>query len=78
MSDELVRLLRGLRRAKALNEEEGPKDILLAPGSTFEAVLQERLRTLEAELAEVRGRVNGLLFVVLGAVLVQLLLRLLS
>jgi hypothetical protein len=32
---------------------------------------------LEAELAEVKGRLNGLLFLLVGAVLVQIALRLL-
>lgn len=36
----------------------------------------ERLRALEREVAEVRSRINGLLFVVAGASLTQLVLRL--
>ena len=80
MSDELVRLLRGLlrpgaRKAPPALLQEQPA-VVSAPTSTFEALLQERLRAVEAELAEQRNRVNGLLFLVVGTVLVQLLLRL--
>jgi hypothetical protein len=44
----------------------------------FRAIVAERLRLLEREVAEVRGRVNGLLFVVAGAVVTQILVRLLG
>lgn len=39
-------------------------------------LLQERLQNLERDVAEVRTRVNGLFFLVLGATLLQLLARL--
>lgn len=42
------------------------------------SVVAERLRLLERELAEVRTRVNGLLFVVAGAAVTQLVLRVLG
>ena len=45
--------------------------------AAFRASVAERLRALERDVAEVRSRVNGLLFVVAGAVLTQLVLRLL-
>jgi hypothetical protein len=42
----------------------------------FRAIVAERLRNLERELVEVRSRVNGLMFVVAGAVITQVVLRL--
>lgn len=42
----------------------------------FRAIVAERLRGLERELMDVRARVNGLLFVVAGAVITQIVLRL--
>ena len=42
----------------------------------FRSIVAERLRLLEREIAEVRARVNSLLFVVAGAVVTQLVLRL--
>ena len=42
----------------------------------FRAATEQRLRALEREVAEVKGRVNGLIFVVAGAVITQVVLRL--
>ncbi len=44
----------------------------------FRAATEQRLRTLEREVAEVKGRVNGLIFVVTGAVVTQVVLKLLQ
>jgi hypothetical protein len=44
----------------------------------FRSIVAERLRLLEREISEVRARVNSLLFVVAGAVVTQLVLRLLG
>ncbi|GBD14162.1 hypothetical protein HRbin25_00030 [bacterium HR25] len=40
--------------------------------------LEARLASLEREMAEVKARINGLIFVVLGAVISELLTRLLQ
>jgi hypothetical protein len=53
-------------------------DVASMSAPAFRFVVAERLRGLERDLAEVRARVNGLLFVVAGAVVAQLLLRLLG
>ena len=58
----------GQRRAQEPLETMTPQ--------AFRAVVAERLRALERDLAEVRARVNGLLFVVAGAVATQVILRL--
>ena len=52
----------------------GPLD--LSPSTAFEALLQERLKGVESGLSELKSRVNGLLFLVTGAVIVQLVLGL--
>lgn len=52
----------------------GQLETMSAPA--FRAIVADRLRALERDLAEVRTRINGLLFVVAGAVIAQLLLRL--
>lgn len=46
--------------------------------AAFRASVDERLRSLERQLDEVKGRVNGLLFVLAGAVATQIVLRLLG
>ena len=42
---------------------------------TAAAVAEERVRSLEAEVTELKGRVNGLLFVLIGAVATQVVIR---
>ena len=39
------------------------------------AVADERVRSLEAEVHELKARVNGLVFVLIGAVATQVVLR---
>lgn len=46
--------------------------------AAFRARVDERLRNLEAEVAEVKSRVNGLLFFIAGTVTAQALLRMLA
>lgn len=53
-----------------------PLEAMSAPA--FRAVVAQRLRALERDLAEVRTRVNGLLFVVAGAAVTQIVLRVLT
>ena len=42
----------------------------------FRAATEQRLRSLEREVADVKGRINGLIFVVAGAVFAQIVLKL--
>lgn len=48
-----------------------------APGCPFGLAVEERLKNLERNLQETRTRVNALIFLVLTAVLEQIVLRLL-
>lgn len=66
----LRRLLGRLRRPQEGGGSPGPagERRVLEPASAFEAVVEERLRTLERETGEVKGRVNSLLFLVAAAV----------
>ncbi|MBI4297845.1 MAG: hypothetical protein HY676_04870 [Chloroflexi bacterium] len=61
--------LRRLRRPS-------PKPVNLTPASTFEAILEERIQGLAHQVDELKSRVNGLVFVVVGAVVVQIVLGL--
>ncbi len=77
MTNQLERAIaRFVRRRAAHGRVAQPLETMTAPA--FRGVIAERLRALERDLAEVRARVNGLLFVVAGAVVTQLLLRLLG
>lgn len=72
-SGELREAVRTLLRPRIAPAAE-PLEAMTAPA--FRSVVADRLRTLERDVAEVRSRVNGLLFVVAGAVVTQLVLRL--
>ena len=65
-----------LRRKRASDGEAVQLESMSAPA--FRGVVAERLRALERDVGEVRARVNGLLFVVAGAVVTQVVLRLLG
>ncbi|TAK64571.1 MAG: hypothetical protein EPO22_05680 [Dehalococcoidia bacterium] len=73
---ELERAIRdfALRRRRASQGETAQLESMSAPA--FRSVVAERLRALERDVGEVRARVNGLLFVVAGAVVTQVVLRL--
>jgi len=42
----------------------------------FQAVVEERLRSLEKQLDELKGRVNSLIFLIIGVVVTQVILGL--
>lgn len=66
LDDAIRRLRRPARRG-----------VNTAPESPFEALLELRMKALEHQLEELKGRVNGLLFAVVAAIVIQLILGLL-
>ena len=72
-----ARFLSELRRL-ARREGANPWPASVAPGCAFGVLVEERLRAIDATLREVGARVNGAIFVVLGAVVVELVLRLMG
>lgn len=71
IEQEVRRLLRRWRMLRRT------PPVTLTPGSPFEALLEQRIAGLMAQVDELKGRVNGLIFVVLGAAVLELLMRLL-
>jgi len=69
------RLAEALRRFRR-SPEAGGEVRARVSAAEFRAAAEQRLLTLEREVAEVKGRVNGLIFVVVGAVITQVVLRL--
>ena len=67
-SEEMVSAIRRLARPRPPAE--------VKPGCPFGHLVEERLRALEGAVDEIRGRVNALFFLVVGAVAVELVLRL--
>ena len=67
-SRDLKDAIRRLRRSR-------PGEVDLSPASTFDALLDQRLDHLERHVEELKKRINGLLFLVLAAVVAQVVLR---
>ena len=77
LSADLQRTIARLRMRRMdtrRDATDAPLETMTAPA--FRSVVAERLRALEREVGEVRSRINGLLFVVAGAVVTQVVLRL--
>ena len=66
-----------LRRRRAARREQVEPAARLSPAA-FRAVVDERLSSLQRQLDEVKGRVNGLLMLMAGAVAAQIILRLMG
>jgi len=61
-----------------IEERENGRARRVGEAAAFRARVEERLRSLESELAEVKSRINGLLFFIAGTVVAQGLLRMLA
>lgn len=57
-------------------DEVGPERLNLEPATAYEVVTRQMVEGLGTDLREIKGRLNGLLFLVAGAVVVDLALRL--
>jgi hypothetical protein len=64
--------------SSVLDETENGRTRRVSEAAAFRARVEERLRSLEAEVADVKSRVNGLLFFIAGTVIAQALLRVLA
>ena len=64
LPDQLKEAIRNLRRRSQAGVD-------LSPRSPFDALLEERLKALERQVEELKSRVHGLMFLIAGAVVVQ-------
>lgn len=72
-SEELKDAIRKLGRViKGSRVSHPPLDV--TPGCAFGAIVEQRLKDMERELGEVRARLNGLIFLVIGVVIVEIVL----
>jgi hypothetical protein len=71
MTEALERAIARFRPRPAANLDLNGR----VSAAAFRAMALERLRSVERDVAELKTRVNGLIFVVLGAVVTQLVLR---
>jgi hypothetical protein len=56
--------------------DNGKGKVSLEPASAYEAVTRQMVLSLSEELKEIKARLNGLLFMVAGSVLLEVALRL--
>jgi IS4 transposase len=75
MASKLERALAQFRRRQQAVQKEGSSP---SSGDSFRAVVEERLRHLEQQLGELKGRVNGLIFLVAGTALTQVIIKLIQ
>jgi len=68
--EDAVRQLGARHRRAAQDPNPVP-----ALDAAFRAAIDERLRALERQVDEIKGRINGLLFLLAGAVATQVVLR---
>ncbi len=57
----------------AMREREA---VEMGPGSAYEAVTRQMVESMREDLREIKGRLDGLLFLVAGAIVVDLVMRL--
>ena len=67
-------------RTAALREQvarfrAGPRAVDLEPGSAYDVVTRQMTEALRRDLDEIKGRLNGLLFMVAGAIVVDAVVR---
>ncbi len=55
-----------------------PAAISLEPATAYEAVTRQMVLSMAEELREIKSRLNGLLFMVAGSVLLDVALRLIT
>ncbi len=66
-------LERSLARFRRPNSDGGSTAQISA--AAFRAAVEQRLGNLERDMGELKGRLNGLIFLVIGTVLTQVLLK---
>lgn len=77
MARELERAIAAFRRRPSPSQIDGPSFSGDDEGS-FRAAVDIRLQNLERQLDELKGRINGMLFLLAGAVASNVILRLLG
>lgn len=71
MTERLETAIKRFRRTDAADGIDGR-----ISAAAFRAAVEQRLAGVERDVGELRSRINGLIFVVIGAVVTQVVLRL--
>ena len=78
MARELERAIAAFRRRRSSPKPSDQWSLLHGDDASFRAAVDLRLQNLERQLDELKGRINGLLFLLAGAVATNVVLRLLA
>jgi hypothetical protein len=62
-------------RQRARRERDSVR-VDLSPASAYEAVTRQMVEALADDLREIKGRLNGLLWMVAGAIVIDIVIRL--
>ena len=76
MASRLEQALTRFRRGRQAAQEAAKPPT--GGGDAFRARVEERLRNLEQQVSEIKGRVNGLIFLVAGTALTQVIIKVLQ
>jgi len=61
---------------RRMRERSSSPGLEMRPGSAYEAVTRQMVEGLGEDLREIRGRLNGLLWMVAGAIVLDVVMRL--
>lgn len=53
----------------------GKDELELGPGSAYEMVTRTKVEELAADVKEIRGRIDGIFWLIAGSIVVEVLLR---
>ncbi len=76
MKDPSLKLKQAIGRLVRKSSMNRQINVNTTPGCAFGAVEEQRLRNLEQQLDEIKNRVNGLLYTLVGAVVLEIVMRL--
>jgi hypothetical protein len=76
MTDRERESLRDGTRLRQLVKQQAPPEVQLEPASAFEAITRQMVDDLRGEILALRARLDSLFSVVIGAIVLDLLLRL--
>jgi hypothetical protein len=68
---QTIKKLVGKSKARSRASEAG-----IAPGCAYGMLVEERMRLAEREVRELKGRINGLLFLLVALVIAEVIFRL--
>ena len=70
--------LRDITSRRGARGKPSPENTEPAPGSVYEAVTRQMVHSLRGEVRDVKSRINQLITIVIGAIMLEVLMRLIG